>query len=214
MIRCPACSSEAPDGSRYCPSCASPLETPTSAPTETSLKSGPAATSRPSLDQARFIPGTLLAKRYRIVSLLGRGGMGEVYRARDSRLDREVAIKVLPERFSKDELALSRFRRESKAVAALSHPNIRAIYDVETENDVLFAIIELLVGETLRDRLRRSALSWQKALQVGIGIGDGLAATHAKEIIHRDLKPENIFLTSDGEAKLLDFGLATCRSAS
>src|SRR5438034_5840099 len=145
---------------------------------------------------------------YEIVALLGAGGMGEVYRARDPRLNREVAIKVLPERLANDPQALARFESEAKAVAALSHPNILAIFDVGVDQGVTYAVTELLEGETLRSHLGRSALPWRKAVEVGIAIADGLATAHSKGIIHRDLKPENIFLTSDGRVKILDFGLA------
>src|SRR5262245_52558183 len=134
--------------------------------------------------------------------------MGEVYRAKDTRLDREVALKVLPEQFAQDPDRLARFEREAKVVAALSHPNILAIHDYGTEQQRCFAVIELLEGETLRQRLAHASLPWRKAVEIGIAIADGLAAAHAKGIIHRDLKPENLFLTSDGRVKILDFGLA------
>jgi serine/threonine protein kinase/tetratricopeptide (TPR) repeat protein len=145
---------------------------------------------------------------YEIVALVGKGGMGEVYRARDARLGRDVAIKVLPEHLSKDPHALARFIRENKAVAALSHPNIVAIFDTGTDNGTSYAVTELLEGETLRSLLARGALAWRKAVNIGAGLADGLAAAHSKSIIHRDLKPDNIFLTSDGRIKILDFGLA------
>ncbi|MGH9390173.1 MAG: serine/threonine-protein kinase [Vicinamibacteria bacterium] len=145
---------------------------------------------------------------YEILAPLGVGGMGEVYRARDSRLDREVAIKVLPERLADDPEALARFEREAKAVAALSHPNILAIHDFGSEQGVAYAVTELLEGETLRSRLSRGALLWRKAAEVSVALADGLSAAHRKGITHRDLKPENIFLTSDGRVKILDFGLA------
>ena len=145
---------------------------------------------------------------YEILAPLGAGGMGEVYRARDTRLDREVAIKVLPDHLAKDPQALARFEREAKAVAALSHPNILALYDVGTDQGVSYAVTELLEGETLRARLERSATAWRKGVEIGTAVAEGLAAAHSKGIIHRDLKPENIFLTSDGRVKILDFGLA------
>jgi eukaryotic-like serine/threonine-protein kinase len=152
-------------------------------------------------------PGTHLG-HYEILALLGAGGMGEVYRARDPRLDRRVAIKVLPAQLTHDPDALARFEREAKAVAALSHPNIVAIHHFATDGGMHFVVMELLAGETLRSRLGRSPLGWRKVVEIGIAIADGLAAAHAKGIIHRDLKPENIFLTSDGQVKILDFGLA------
>ncbi len=131
-----------------------------------------------------------------------------MYRARDTRLGREVAIKVLPERLAGDPNALSRFEREARAVAALSHPNILAIHDFGEERGLRYAVTELLEGQTLRERLVRERLAWRKALEIGISLADGLSAAHARGIIHRDLKPENIFLTSNGQVKILDFGLA------
>jgi serine/threonine protein kinase len=152
-------------------------------------------------------PGTRLGP-YEILAPLGSGGMGEVYRARDTRLERDVAIKILPGHLAQNPRALARFEREAKAVAALSHPNIMAIYDFGCEGGITYAVAELLEGETLRSRLRRSALGWRKAVETGVAIADGLSAAHSKGIIHRDLKPENIFVTEDGQVKILDFGLA------
>ena len=145
---------------------------------------------------------------YKIVALLGSGGMGDVYRARDTQLDRDVAVKVLPERVAGDPAALARFKREAKAVAALSHPNILAIHDFGTQDDVAYAVTELLQGETLRERLAAGALPVRKAIDYGVQTAQGLAAAHEKGIVHRDLKPENLFLTRDGRVKILDFGLA------
>ena len=146
---------------------------------------------------------------YEILSTVGAGGMGEVYRAHDSRLDREVAIKVLPRRMAQDADARARFEREAQAVAALNHPNILSIFDVGFVDDSPYYVTELLEGETLRGRLSsQPKLPWQKAVEIGIHLAEGLAAAHSKKIIHRDLKPENVFLTSDGRVKLLDFGLA------
>ncbi len=152
--------------------------------------------------------GTILAGRYEILSKIGAGGMGEVYRAKDIRLDREVAIKVLPQHLSSDAEALSRFEREAKALAALSHTNILTIHDFCTDGSLCFAVMELLKGQTLRTRLVASKPSWHEALQTATCITEGLAAAHSTGVIHRDLKPENIFLTSDGGIKILDFGLA------
>jgi TolB-like protein/Tfp pilus assembly protein PilF len=145
---------------------------------------------------------------YEIVGPLGAGGMGEVYRARDARLGREVAVKVLPELFADDPERRARFEREARAVAALSHPNILAIHDYGTHGAVTYAVMELLEGETLRSRLAKGPLPWREVIEVGGAVADGLAAAHAKGIVHRDLKPENLFLTADGRVKILDFGLA------
>ena len=158
-------------------------------------------------------PGASLGQ-YEVIGPLGAGGMGEVYRARHKTLDREVAIKVLPAHLAIDPLALARFEREAKAVAALSHPNILAIHDfgqhtpTGSGSAVAYAVMELLEGETLRERLGGGALPPRKTLQIGAAIADGLAAAHDKGIVHRDLKPENIFITADGRVKILDFGLA------
>src|SRR6266536_3329784 len=134
--------------------------------------------------------------------------MGEVYRARDTRLGREVAIKVLPDRLSGDTSALALFEREAKVLAALSHPNILTIFDVGSENGISFVVMELLPGQTLSSRIAQRRPDWPEAVQMGIEIADGLSAAHTRGITHRDLKPENIFLTRDGHIKLLDFGLA------
>jgi serine/threonine-protein kinase len=134
--------------------------------------------------------------------------MGEVYRARDSRLERDVAVKVLPESLVADSEALARFEREARAVAALSHPNILAIHDFGRESGTVYAVMELLEGETLRERLDAGPIPQRKALDYALQVGQGLAAAHEKGIVHRDLKPENVFLTRDGLVKILDFGLA------
>ncbi len=152
-------------------------------------------------------PGTKLGP-YEIQSPLGAGGMGEVYRARDARLSRDVAIKILPASFSVDPERLQRFAQESRAAAALNHPNILSIYDIGDDRGAPYVVSELLEGETLRDRLRNGALSSRKAIEYAQQIARGLAAAHEKGIVHRDLKPENLFLTNDGRAKILDFGLA------
>ncbi len=134
--------------------------------------------------------------------------MGEVYRARDARLGREVAIKVLPERLVGDREHRARFEREARAVAAVSHPNILAIHDFGEQDGLFYAVTELLEGETLRQRIVRERLAWRRAVEIAMAVAEGLAAAHSRGIVHRDIKPENVFLTSDGLVKILDFGLA------
>ena len=145
---------------------------------------------------------------YEIVTSIGAGGMGEVYRARDARLNRDVAIKILPASFSSDRDRLQRFAQEARAAAALNHPNILSIFDIGDDHGAPYVVSELLDGETFRDRLRDGPLSSRKAIDCAQQIARGLAAAHEKSIVHRDLKPENIFLTNDGRVKILDFGLA------
>src|SRR5688572_13215093 len=151
--------------------------------------------------------GTKLG-RYEICSQLGAGGMGEVYRARDTELGRDVAVKVLPSSFSADKDRLNRFQQEACAAGALNHPNILSIYDVGKHDSSPYVVSELLQGETLRTRISGTPLSPRRAIDYALQITHGLAAAHTKGIIHRDLKPDNIFITNDGRLKILDFGLA------
>ena len=152
--------------------------------------------------------GRLLG-RYEVVSLLGVGGMGEVYRARDTELERDVALKVLPEAAAEDPARLERFPREARAVARLSHPNILEIHDVGCDDGVHYAVAELLEGENLRERLKRGRLPVRKSVAIADAISRGLGAAHSQGVVHRDVKPENVLLTSDGRVKVLDFGIAS-----
>lgn len=154
-----------------------------------------------------LVPGSRVGP-YEVISLLGEGGMGQVYRGRDPRLGREIAIKVLPKEASEDADAIARLEREARAIAALSHPNIVAVHDVGRAEGTFYLITELLEGSTLRDQIKGSPMNWRRAAEVGAEVAEGLAAAHAKSIVHRDLKPENIFITADGRVKVLDFGLA------
>jgi serine/threonine protein kinase/tetratricopeptide (TPR) repeat protein len=157
---------------------------------------------------AMSLPAGTQIGPYEVIGLLGEGGMGQVYRGRDPRLGRDIAIKILQSDSSKDAEALGRFEREARAVASLSHPNIIAVHDFGEFDGTFFVVTELLEGQTLRDRLLESNVPWRKAVDIGAEIAEGLAAAHARSIVHRDLKPENIFMTADGRVKILDFGLA------
>ena len=152
-------------------------------------------------------PGTRLGA-YEILAPLGAGGMGEVYRGKDTRLGREVAIKVVSERLTNDSNALARLQREARAVASLSHPNIVALYDIGSEHGVAFIVMELLEGEPLNQCIAAGGLPWKRALEIAASIADALASAHGNGVVHRDLKPTNIFVTREGHTKVLDFGLA------
>src|ERR1700739_1364899 len=146
---------------------------------------------------------------YEITSPIGAGGMGEVYQAHDTKLGRDVAIKVLPEAFAHDSERLSRFQREAKILASLNHPNIATIYGLEHSNGTHFLIMELVAGETLQDRIKREgAVPVEESLKIAVQIAEALEAAHEKGIIHRDLKPANVKVTPEGKVKVLDFGLA------
>jgi tetratricopeptide (TPR) repeat protein len=150
---------------------------------------------------------------YEIVKLIGVGGMGEVYHARDLRLGRDVAVKIISTSRAADPNAVARFEHEARAVAALSHPHIVSLFDVGSESGVIYAVMELLDGESLDARIAREGVAWRRALDIAAAIADGLAAAHSKGIAHRDLKPANVFMTRDGQVKILDFGLAAPTAA-
>src|SRR6185295_10673664 len=145
---------------------------------------------------------------YEFLSLLGAGGMGEVYRARDAKLKRDVAIKVLPDAFSRDQDRISRFQREAQVLASLNHSNIAAIYGLEEDHGIHFLMLELVEGETLADRIRRGPIPIEEALKIALQIAEALEAAHEKNVVHRDIKPANIKVTAGGKVKVLDFGLA------
>ncbi len=225
MTTCPSCTSEIAENSRFCSICgqsvqadafatrtvaASPPSTPRSSPrTPGSGSSRLGSSSSPSRMENRFVPGTLLAGRYRIVSLLGKGGMGEVYRADDLTLDQPVALKFLPETVVNNEATLARFRNEVRLARQVSHPNVCRVYDVGEIDGHVFLSMEYVDGEDLGSLLRRiGRLPVDKALEIARKLCAGLAAAHEKGVLHRDLKPGNVMLDSRGQVLLTDFGLA------
>src|SRR5580765_476382 len=157
-------------------------------------------------------PGKKLGP-YEVLAQIGAGGMGEVYRAKDPRLGRDVAIKVLPASFSQDTDRLRRFEQEAKAAGLLNHPNITIVYDIGSHEGAPYVVQELLEGETLRAELASGRFAPRKAIDYAVQLAHGLAAAHDKGIVHRDLKPENVFVTADGRVKILDFGLAKLTQA-
>jgi serine/threonine-protein kinase len=197
-MRCPKCQHENPDDSTFCGKCATRLGA--------EAQRSPTITLEATAEELPL--GKTLAGRYRVISQLGQGGMGKVYRAEDTSLSRHVAIKVLPAEFARDPERLARFEREARLLAALNHPNIASIHGIEGSEGKRFLVLELAEGETLRDRLDKGPLPVEEALETCRQIAEGLEAAHEKGIVHRDLKPGNVMITPDGKIKILDFGLA------
>lgn len=199
-MKCSKCSADNPDTSRFCGNCATAL-TPAGQPPPVLTKT---------LESTAYVltKGSIIAGKYRILEEIGRGGMGVVYEAEDTKLFRKVAIKVLPEIFTTDPERLARFEREARVLASLNHPNVAAIYGVEEADGKRFLVLELVEGETLFERLSRGALSLEETLDVCRQIAEGLEGAHEKGIIHRDLKPSNVKITPERKVKILDFGLA------
>src|SRR5690348_8086188 len=216
MPECRSCGHAIPDSSRFCPQCGAALNTDsvgTVAMTAPASTPGNPPGNRPStsssLDEGRFLPGTLLASRYRVVALLGRGGMGEVYRANDLKLGQPVALKFLPEALTASENAMARFYNEIRIARQVSHPNVCRVYDLGDVEGQAYLSMEYVDGEDLGSLLRRiGRLPEVKALEIARKLCAGLAAAHDKGVLHRDLKPGNIMLNNQGEVVIMDFGLA------
>jgi serine/threonine-protein kinase len=206
-VRCQSCGDDVAESSRFCSACGARLD-PSDRPTLTAIEPNLQPSSE-AIDGAQFIPGTMLAGRYRIVGLLGRGGMGEVYRAEDLKLGQSVALKFLPEEFVGDIGRLSRFHQEVKLARQISHPNVCRVYDIGESGNRQFLSMEFVDGENLASLLRRiGRLPSDKALQLARQLCAGLAAAHGRGVLHRDLKPANVLIDGQGHARLADFGLA------
>src|SRR5215213_2642174 len=228
MTKCPHCLRGIPDERSSCPFCGTafgdsgtptqllPEDRSAGARTKTDPTRRKAPSSQPrstvsydSIDDARFTPGTTLAGRYRIVSLLGRGGMGEVYRADDLKLGQPVALKFLPETLSADGAALARFHREVRVARQVSHRNVCRVYDIGEVDGQHFLSMEFIRGEELASLIRRiGRLPADKAVEISRQLCAGLAAAHDNKVLHRDLKPANVMIDSDGNVRITDFGLA------
>ena len=207
-MRCPQCQKELSADANFCQQCGTSIDYDATRKF-TTPRSTSSRPSFDSIDDARFVPGTILADRYRIVGLLGKGGMGEVYRADDLKLSQPVALKFLPSRFLKDGAALARFHREVRVARQVSHKNVCRVYDIGEIDGHQFLSMEFIKGEELSSLLRRiGRLPADKALQIARQICAGLTAAHESGVLHRDLKPANVMIDSDGNARITDFGLA------
>ena len=205
-MKCPSCQAEVLGDSRFCSKCGSAV----SGAAEAQLS----FTKTMTTPQPGLGTGNLLAGKYQIQDEIGRGGMGIVYRAEDIKLKRPVALKFLPPEWTQDKEARERFLQEARAAAALSHPHICTIYEVDESNQQLFIAMEYIEGEVLRERSRRGPLPLEDALNLTAQAAEGLEAAHRKGIIHRDIKSANIMVTDKGQAKIMDFGLAKLRGGS
>src|SRR5512134_1622674 len=210
MVVCAVCGERASDGSRFCPKCGGALELGSVDPTRTSFpRVEPERAASTSFDEGRFLPGTVVAERYRIYGLLGRGGMGEVYRADDLKLGQTVALKFLPRDVERDDARRARFLDEVKIARQISHPSVCRVYDIGDVDGRHFLSMEYVDGEDLASLLRRIGhLPKEKAVQIARQLCAGLAAAHEQGILHRDLKPANVMIDGRGRARMTDFGLA------
>ena len=208
MIRCPTCAADVPEQSRFCFVCGAAIAP--SASMAATIGVAPATTPLPSnIDEGRFPVGTVLAERYRILGLIGQGGMGEVYRANDLKLGQPVALKFLPEATARNPQLLARFHAEVRIARQVSHPNVCRVYDIGEVDGATFLSMEYVDGEDLRSLLRRiGRLPADKALEIARRLCAGLQAAHDKGVLHRDLKPANIMIDGRGQVLITDFGLA------
>src|ERR1017187_10310098 len=208
MLRCPSCATELTAPSRFCPSCGAAV-IPSSEAATVAIPRHHSSPSSSSIDEGRFPAGTLLADRYRILSLLGRGGLGEVYRANDLKLSQPVAIKFLPEETAANERMLARFHAEVRIARQVSHPNVCRVYDIGEYQGSAYITMEYVDGEDLASLLRRiGRLPSDKAIEIARKLCAGLAAAHDKGVLHRDFKPANIMIDGRGQVLISDFGLA------
>src|SRR6266513_2438949 len=216
MIRCPKCRKEINEDAPSCPSCGLSFDDATrqldsreSQARDPGRKGSTSAPSFDSIDDSRFVAGQILAERYRIVGLVGKGGMGEVYRADDLRLGQPVALKFLPEHLLSDGAALARFHREVRIARQVSHHNVCRVYDIGEADGRQFLSMEFIKGEELSSLLRRiGRLPSDKATEIARQLCAGLAAAHNRGVLHRDLKPANIMIDENGNVRLTDFGIA------
>ena len=202
-IKCPACHAENPETAKFCGDCGTPLS---------SLKASvPMATQTLPPPVRAFALEGAFAGRYEIIEELGRGGMGIVYKAKDTKLERTVALKFLPSGWTLESQAKERFIREARAAAALDHPHICAVHEIDEAEGRMFISMAFIEGETLQSKIEQDRLKLEEAVDVGIQVADGLKEAHLKGIVHRDIKSANIMISAQGQAKILDFGLAKVR---
>jgi len=205
-MKCPKCQAEILDDSQFCSKCGTPIQS-----SEKILISQTRTILKPIKE---LPPGTTLAGKYRIIEVLGRGGMGIVYKAEDTKLKRSVALKFLPPELIQDEEARARFILEAQTAAGLSHPNICTIHEINEEDGESFIAMEYVDGETLKARIKKGPLELDEAVNITLQVAEGLEEAHKKGIIHRDIKSANIMITEKGQAKVMDFGLAKVKGAT